>query len=184
MNMSDHETMSEHLGDANRMVLKKLLFFTVIMFGFGYAMVPMYEKFCEVAGINNQRTTVTLAKALYSDLSRMIGIELDANVHGMPWKFKPLQSKVQMHPGELVEVMYEIRNDSDHEVTGQAVPSYSPRILNQYLKKIECFCFTQQTLKPGEVRQMPVRFFIDPQLPADINTVTISYTFFAQAANL
>ena len=114
----------------------------------------------------------------------MIGIELDANVRGMPWKFKPLQSKVQMHPGELVEVMYEIRNDSDHEVTGQAVPSYSPHILNQYLKKIECFCFTQQTLKPGEVRQMPVRFFIDPQLPADINTVTISYTFFAQEANL
>lgn len=185
MNISNHETMTEHLGDANRMVLKKLLFFSVIMFGFGYAMVPMYQKFCEVVGINNQRTaSVVLDNTLSADMSRIIGIELDANVRGMLWKFKPLQSKVQMHPGELVEVMYEIRNESDHEVTGQAVPSYSPRILNQYLKKIECFCFTKQTLQPGEIRQMPVRFFIDPQLPAEINTVTISYTFFAQEASL
>lgn len=184
MNISDNEIMTQHLGDANRTILKKLLLFTVIMFGFGYAMVPMYEKFCEVAGINNQRSTAMLNNTLNSDMSRMIGIELDANVRGMPWEFKPVQSKVRMHPGELVEVMYEIRNDSDHEITGQAVPSYSPRILNQYLKKIECFCFTEQTLKPREVRQMPVRFFIDPQLPAEIHTVTISYTFFAQETNL
>ncbi len=97
----------------------------------------------------------------------------------MPWKFKPLQSNVKIHPGELIEVLYEISNDSDQEISGQAIPNYSPRILEKYLKKFECFCFTKQVLKPGEVRQMPVKFVIDPQIPVDINTVTISYTLFA-----
>ncbi len=183
MNISNHEAVTENVGQTNNTILKKLLFFTIIMFGFGYALVPMYEKFCEVAGINNQRIPVALDNVFKADMSRIISVELDANVRGMLWKFKPLQSKVQMHPGELVEVMYEIKNESDHEITGQAVPSYSRRNLDQYLRKIECFCFTQQTLKPGEVRQMPVKFFINPELPAEIDTVTISYTFFTQKQN-
>lgn len=183
MKISNHQAVTASWGEVNKTIRKKLLIFTVAMFGFGYALVPMYEKFCEVAGINNQRIPVATDNAFTTDMSRLIAIELDANVRGMHWKFKPLQSKVQIHPGELVEVMYEIKNESDHEITGQAIPSYSPRNLDQYLRKIECFCFTQQTLKPGEVRQMPVKFFINPELPAGIDTVTISYTFFAQAAN-
>lgn len=83
-----------------------------------------------------------------------------------------------MHPGELVEVLYEIKNDSNREITGQAIPSYAPQLLSQYLKKLECFCFSKQVLKPHEIRQMPVRFMIEPGLPVDIKTVTISYTFF------
>lgn len=180
MKVNDHEAVTENWDEVNKTILKKLLFFSVVMFGFGYAMVPMYEKFCEVAGINDKRIPIESNNIAKADMSRVIAIELDTNVRGMQWKFKPLQSRVQTHPGELVEVMYEIKNESDHEITGQAVPSYSPRNLDQYLRKIECFCFTQQTLKPGETRQMPVKFFINPELPAGIDTVTISYTFFAQ----
>lgn len=183
MNACDRETVTDTLSQANGIIRKKLLFFTVLMFCFGYALVPMYEKFCEVVGINNQRIPVVAENAAEADMSRIIAIELDTNVRGMQWKFKPLQTKVKTHPGELVEVMYEIKNESNHEITGKAIPSYSPRNLDQYLKKIECFCFTVQTLKPDEVKQMPVKFFVDPRLPAGIDTVTISYTFFAQEAS-
>lgn len=183
MNTSDHEIADGNLNQANGIILKKLLFFTVFMFGFGYALVPMYEKFCEVTGISNQRIPIVAENMSEIDMSRIIAIELDTNVRDMLWKFKPLQTKVKTHPGELVEVMYEIKNESDHEITGKAIPSYSPRNLDQYLKKIECFCFTMQTLKPNEVKQLPVKFFVDPQLPTGIDTVTISYTFFAQEAS-
>ncbi|MDV6345428.1 cytochrome c oxidase assembly protein [Nitrosomonas sp. Is37] len=171
--------MTQSVTKINVVMSKKLLIFTVVMFGFGYALVPMYEKFCEVTGINNLLQPDVVDKNIKVDMSRTIAIELDANVRGMPWQFKPLQSNVKIHPGESIEVMYEIRNDSDQEISGQAIPSYSPRFLERYMKKFECFCFTKQVLKPGEARQMPVKFVIDPQIPVDVNTVTISYTFFA-----
>lgn len=159
-------------------MLKKLFIFTIVMFGFGYALVPFYDKFCEVTGINNLLQPDVLTKETQVDTSRWITVELDANTRGLPWQFRPLQSSVRIHPGEPVDVMYEIRNDSDREINGQAIPSYSPRSLEKYLRKFECFCFTKQVLKPNEVRQMPVQFIIEPGIPADINTVTISYTFF------
>ena len=159
-------------------MLKKLFIFTIVMFGFGYALVPFYDKFCEVTGINNLLQPDVLTKETQVDTSRWITVELDANTRGLPWQFRPLQSSVRIHPGEPVDVMYEIRNDSDREINGQAIPSYSPRSLEKYLRKIECFCFTKQVLKPNEVRQMPVQFIIEPGIPDDINTVTISYTFF------
>ncbi len=172
--------MTKSVTNTNVAMLKKLLIFTVVMFGFGYALVPMYEKFCEVTGINNLLQPDAVVKDVKVDTTRLISLEFDANVRGgLPWQFKPLQNNAKIHPGESIEVMYEIRNDSDQEVSGQAIPSYSPRFLEKYLKKFECFCFTKQTLAPGEVRQMPVKFVIDPQLPTDINTVTISYTFFS-----
>ena len=175
MNNSNNETVAQSMTEANIVMLKKLLFFSVLMFGFGYAMVPMYEKFCEVTGIRQVDVTVENVNAV---MTRTVAMELDANVRGLPWQFKPLQSYLKIHPGEPVEVMYEIRNDSDQEISGQAIPSYSPRSLEKYMKKIECFCFTQQVLQPGEVKQMPVVFVIDSQLPVDVNTITISYTFF------
>lgn len=171
--------MTQSVTKTNLAMLKKLLIFTVVMFGFGYALVPMYEKFCEVTGINNLLQPDVVGKDIEVDLTRTIAIQLDANVRGLPWQFKSLQSNAKIHPGESIEVMYEIRNDSDQEMSGQAIPSYSPRYLERYLKKFECFCFTKQVLKPGEARQMPVKFVIDPQIPVDVNTVTISYTFFA-----
>ena len=148
------------------------------MFAFGYALVPFYEKFCEVTGINNLLQPDVLVQDSQVDTSRWITVELDANVRGLPWQFKPLQSSVRIHPGEPVDVMYEITNNTDRVINGQAIPSYSPRSLERYLRKFECFCFTKQVLQPNEVRQMPVQFIIESSIPADINTVTISYTFF------
>ncbi len=167
-----------NVAQTNLAMLKKLLIITVVMFAFGYALIPFYEKICEVTGINNLLQPDTLAENTQVDINRLLTVELDANTRGLPWQFKPLQSSIQMHPGELVEVMYEIKNDSNREITGQAIPSYAPQLLSQYLKKLECFCFSKQVLNPHELRQMPVRFMIEPGLPADIKTVTISYTFF------
>lgn len=163
---------------ANSVIMKKLLIFTVVMFGFGFALVPFYEKICEVTGINNLLQADTLAENTQVDTSRWVTVQLDANTRGLPWQFKPLQSSLRVHPGELVQVMYEVRNDSNREINGQAIPSYSPQLLAKHLKKLECFCFSKQVLKPNEVRQMPVQFMIEPGLPADFDTVTISYTFF------
>tara|TARA_R110002073_G_scaffold245432_3_gene408112 strand:+ start:834 stop:1382 length:549 start_codon:yes stop_codon:yes gene_type:complete len=164
--------------ETNVTMRKKLLIFTLVMFGFGFALVPFYEKFCEVTGINNLLQADIPVEESQVDTSRWITVEFDANTRGLPWQFKPLQFSTRIHPGEPVDVMYEIKNNSDREINGQAIPSYSPRLLEKYLKKFECFCFTKQTLKPNEVRQMPVQFVIEPELPADISTVTISYTFF------
>lgn len=168
--------------EANSVVLKKLLIFTVVMFGFGFALVPFYEKICEVTGLNNLLQADTLAEKPQVDTTRWVTVELDANTRGLPWQFKPLQSSLRVHPGELVEVMYEVRNNSDQEINGQAIPSYSPQLLAKHLKKLECFCFSKQVLKPNEVRQMPVQFVIESDLPSDVNTVTISYTFFELGA--
>ena len=162
----------------NLAMLKKLLIVTVTMFAFGFALIPFYKKICEVTGINNLLQPDTLTKDAQINTGRSVTVELDANVHKLPWKFRPLKSSVQIHPGELVQVMYEIRNDSNYETTGQAIPSYAPKLLSLHLKKLECFCFSKQVLKPHEVRQMPVQFVIESELPTDINTVTLSYTFF------
>lgn len=168
--------------EENSLVLKKLLIFTVIMFAFGFALVPFYEKICEVTGLNNLLQADTLTENIQVDTGRWVRVELDANIRDLPWQFKPLQSTVRVNPGELTEVVYEVRNNSNRETTGQAIPSYSPQLLGKHLKKLECFCFSKQVLKPNEVRQMPVQFMIEPGLPEDINTVTISYTFFELVA--
>ena len=163
----------------NLAMLKKLLIVAIVMFAFGYAMIPFYKKICEVTGLNNLLQPDTLVEEAQTiDKSRLLTVELDANTRNLPWQFKPLQSTVQMHPGELVEVIYEIKNTSDHEVIGQAVPSYAPLLVAQHIKKLECFCFTKQVLKPYEVRKMPVQFLIESEFPEDINTLSISYTFF------
>jgi cytochrome c oxidase assembly protein subunit 11 len=169
----------------NLVMLKKLLIVAMVMFAFGYAMIPFYKKICEVAGLNNLLQPDTLVEETQQvDTSRLLTVELDANTRGLPWQFKPLQSSVRMHPGELVEVMYEIKNNSNREITGQAIPSYAPQLVSQYLKKLECFCFSKQVLKPYEVRQMPVQFLIESGFPDDIKTVTISYTFFELSSDL
>ena len=166
------------LAQANTVILKKLLVFTVVMFGFGFALVPFYEKICEVAGVNNLLQADTLTEPVKVDTSRWLTVELDANTVGLPWQFKPMQSSVRINPGELVEVMYEVRNTTDREMVGQAIPSYSPQLLAKHLKKLECFCFSKQVLKPYEVRQMPVQFIVGTEIPSDVSVMTISYTFF------
>ena len=163
---------------SNLLTMRKLFIVAVAMFGFGFALVPFYKKICEVTGVNN----VIKADAVVNtqvDAARFVTIEFDSNLSGkLPWIFRPLQTSVRIHPGELTTVMYEIRNASDHAVTGQAIPSYGPQLAARYFKKLECFCFTQQTLQPGETRQMPVVFVIEQGLPDDVSTITLSYAFF------
>jgi cytochrome c oxidase assembly protein subunit 11 len=164
---------------ANRETLRKLLVVAVGMFGFGFALVPFYNQFCEVTGIRNVFQPDSPASAnTQVDTSRQISVEFDANLQRLAWTFKPLESHVEVHPGEIRQVVYEVHNTLDRPVTGQAVPSYGPQNAGRYFRKIECFCFREQTLAPGEVRRMPVVFVIDPKLPTDVNTITLSYTFF------
>jgi cytochrome c oxidase assembly protein subunit 11 len=167
---------------ANRVLLRKLAVVAVLMFGFGFALVPFYEKICQVTGIRNllQPDEVSVANTQV-DRTRIVSIEFDANAQRLAWTFKPLEGHREVHPGEVTQVVYEIRNTLDRPVTGQAIPSYGPQRAAQYLKKLECFCFQSQTLAPGEVRRLPVVFVIDPALPADVGTVTLSYTFFEVA---
>ena len=168
--------------ESNRQTLRRLVVVALLMFGFGFALVPMYEKICEVAGIRNVFLPDEVSvKNTQVDYSRKISMEFDANVQRLDWTFKPVEAYRDIHPGEVAQVVYEIRNTLDRPVTGQAVPSYGPSEAAQYFKKIECFCFQQQTLGPGEVRRMPVVFVIDPALPKSVNTITLSYTFFEVA---
>ncbi|MFN7085139.1 MAG: cytochrome c oxidase assembly protein [Burkholderiales bacterium] len=167
-----------NLQQANRQMLVKLAVLALAMFGFGFALVPFYQKICEVAGINNLVKPAAVVKNTQIDSGRWITVEFDANTHGMPWEFFPLQRSVRVHPGEMIEVAYSVRNTGSSSVVGQAIPSYGPKAAAEHVRKLECFCFTQQALAPGESRQMPVQLVIDPALPQDVNTVTLSYTFF------
>ncbi len=172
----------------NRRMLGKLLVIALLMFGFGYAMVPVYKQMCEVLGINMltpQDNTVKYDKNTQVDKSRTITVELDGNAQG-PWRFRPTTRSVKVHPGELTTVTYEVVNTQARTVQAQAIPSYAPQSATPYFKKVECFCFKQQTLGPNEAKQMPVVFYIEPGLPREVQTITLSYTFFeiagAQAA--
>jgi cytochrome c oxidase assembly protein subunit 11 len=165
----------------NRRMLTRLSIVAVAMFGFGFALVPFYDHICRALGADSLVERSEAAVNTQVDRSRTVTIELDANVHGMPWRFQPLVRHLEVHPGELVHVEYEVANVRGAPVTGQAVVSYGPALAGQFVRKLDCFCFTQQTLAAGETRRMPVTFVLDGSLPADVNTVTLSYTFFEVA---
>ncbi len=170
--------------DANRLLLKKLVVVAVAMFGFGFALVPFYEKLCEVAGLRDVfRADEPVVRNTQVDLTRKVAVEFDANTQRLAWTFHPVEGAISVHPGEVRQVIYEVRNTLDRAVTGQAVPSYGPQRAGEYFRKLECFCFQKQTLGPHEVRRMPVVFVIDPKLPADLGTITLSYTFFEVAGS-
>ncbi|WP_151448022.1 cytochrome c oxidase assembly protein [Lacisediminimonas profundi] len=167
----------------NAQMLGKLLVIAVLMFGFGYALVPIYQKICEITGINfltPKDVTVEAPTNTQVDKSRTVTVEFDANSQG-PWRFRPTVSSVTVHPGEMTQVVYEVVNTQPRSIDGQAIPSYAPQQAGEHLKKVECFCFRQQTLKANEAKQMPVVFYIDPALPRDVKTITLSYTFFEVA---
>jgi cytochrome c oxidase assembly protein subunit 11 len=168
----------------NKKMLGKLAVVAGGMFAFGYALIPIYKHICEVTGINvlaiGEKEVPGVSRAAPNsqvDLSRTITVEFDANARG-PWEFKPALRSVQVHPGELTTVMYEFRNAQDRRMSAQAIPSYAPRQAASHFNKLECFCFQQYTLEPGERRQWPVAFVIDPKLSRDVKTITLSYTFF------
>jgi len=163
---------------ANRETLVKLLVVAVAMFGFGYALAPFYRAICDALGLNSVVKADALANTQV-DTGRLLTVEFDTNLRSnLPWTFVPLERSVRVHPGALTQVVFEVRNRSDRAVTGQAIPSFGPQVAGRYFKKLDCFCFTQQTLAPGEVKRMPVVFVVERDLPQDVNTVTLSYTFF------
>ena len=172
--------MDQETRGLNRQLLGKLLVIAVMMFGFGYALIPVYKQICEVLGINvltQKDGTVTLDQNTQVDMSRTVTVEFDGNAQG-PWRFRPVVASVKVHPGQLQTVLYEVVNTQPRTVQAQAIPSYAPQSATPHFKKVECFCFKQQTLKANEARQMPVVFYIDPALPRDVKTITLSYTFF------
>ena len=166
---------------ANRRVVKRLGIAVVAMFGFGFAMVPLYDVFCDITGINGKTGRIETEAALSQkvDEDRLVTVEFLATVNSeLPWEFRPMVRRVKVHPGEVTEVNYFARNKTDRLIAGQAIPSLAPGLAAKYFNKTECFCFTRQTLQPGESKEMPLRFVVDPQLPEEIRTVSLSYTFF------
>jgi cytochrome c oxidase assembly protein subunit 11 len=181
------QRLTGRLRAANARLLGKLAVVATLMFGFGYALVPMYQAICTALGIN----VLSLAELQVGagngvasrpantqiDRSRTVTVEFDANARG-PWDFKPAIRSLEVHPGELTTVMYEFRNLQPRTMAAQAIPSYAPKQATAHFNKIECFCFNEYTLEAGEKRQWPVVFYIDPKLPRDVKTITLSYTFF------
>ncbi len=176
--------MAEPLQRSNRQMLGKLAVIAVLMFGFGWALIPIYQKICEVTGVNSltrrDEGAAQFARNTQVDTSRKVIVEFDANGRG-PWEFRPETRSVEVHPGELVTVNYDVVNTLDRPMAGQAIPSYAPNRSAEYFRKVECFCFQQQSLGANEARRFPVVFVIDPKLPKDVGTITLSYTFFAVA---
>lgn len=169
----------------NLKIVGKLGVIAIGMFAFGYALVPIYRAICEATGINilsmSERQIPGKVRSLPAntqvDTSRTIIVEFDTNVRG-PWDFRPMVRSMVVHPGELNTVMYEFQNIQPRVMAAQAIPSYAPRQAGRHFNKLECFCFTQYTLQPGEAKEWPVAFVIDPRIPRDVTTITLSYTFF------
>ena len=168
----------------HRDMVVKLVVIVAFMFGFGYALVPVYRAICDSLGINvlsryELRAGGGSAQPANTqvDKTRTVTVEFDANARG-PWDFKPAQASIDVHPGQVATVMYEFRNRQNRTMAAQAIPSYAPGVAMGHFTKIECFCFTEHLLKPGESKRWPVTFVIDSKLPKDVRTITLSYTFF------
>jgi cytochrome c oxidase assembly protein subunit 11 len=170
----------------NQQMLIKLIVVCVVMFGFGYALVPAYKAICEITGINVVTNKNEYGVRAYGankpkntqiDSSRIVTVEFDSNAQG-PLRFRPVKNYLEVHPGEVNQIIYEVVNEKNRTIIAQAIPSYAPKIATLHFTKLECFCFSQQTLQPRESREMPVVFIIDPKLPKDVKTITLSYTFF------
>ena len=170
---------------ANRRTAGKLGLVVLAMFGFGFALVPLYNVFCEITGLNG-KTGAVEASALNGavDESRLVTVEFTGSVNSrLPWEFTPVRHKMKVHPGKVYEAAFVARNLGSVTKVGQAVPSVAPATASKYFDKTECFCFTEQRFESGEQRELPLRFVVDKNLPADIKTVTLSYTFFERKEN-
>jgi cytochrome c oxidase assembly protein subunit 11 len=166
-------------GDDIRRTGLKLAAVAVGMFVFGYALVPFYDVICRITGLNGKTGRAESGVAQTVDDGRWVTVEFTGNtMSGLPWEFRPLQRSVRVHPGAVTTVAYEVRNPTGETIVGQAVPSVAPSRAAAYMKKIECFCFSQQKLAAGERRDMPIRFFVDREIPKDVTTLTLSYAFF------
>jgi cytochrome c oxidase assembly protein subunit 11 len=164
----------------NTKVIKKLVFIVIAMFGFGFAMVPLYDVFCDITGLNGKTNDTSVQYTDEGiDTSRTITVQfITRTAKGIPWKFEPMINEVTVHPGERKFVKFYAKNQSNRDIVGQAVPSVSPGIGAGYFQKIECFCFTQQPLKANEDIEMGLQFYVDRELPSEITTLTLSYTLY------
>lgn len=163
----------------HKSLVRKLVITVFAMFGFGFALVPLYDVFCEVTGINGKTSNVASTESNYVDESRLVTVEFIARTQGqLPWRFEPVVKKMQVHPGQMHQVDFEVANLSANNMVVQAVPSVSPGVAATYFNKIECFCFNQQPLTQGQVASLGLQFYIDKELPVEYSTVTLSYTLF------
>lgn len=170
----------DEVAEKNKRLTLKLVLGVVLMFGFGFALVPLYDVFCDVTGLNgktNDAPAVLTEQGI--DESRTIKVQFVSHMNdSMPWEFRPQVRSVSVHPGETAKVSFFAKNTTAQEMVAQAIPSVSPGLSAQYFVKTECFCFTQQTLAAGESREMPLIFMVDPQIPEEYKTLTLSYTIF------
>lgn len=179
----------ENRNAANRRLALKLLWIVGGALLFAISLVPLYNVLCQVTGLNGKPdgNPAKLAKSMKVDRSRWVTIEFTGNVMpGLAWEFYPKQNSMRVHPGQIELATYIARNVTSQTVSGQAVPSLSPGLSALYFKKIECFCFRRQELEAGEAKEMPLRFYVSPELPENVQTITLSYTFYKainQAAN-
>ncbi|RAS66380.1 cytochrome c oxidase assembly protein subunit 11 [Vibrio diazotrophicus] len=172
---------NESLKSKNRQLIIKLTIGTVLMFGFGFALVPLYDVMCKALGINGKTNEVAAVQptTMVVDESRTIRVQFMAHVsNGMPWKFEPKVSHMDVHPGQVIQTAFLANNLSSDELVGQAVPSVSPGQGASYFNKIECFCFHQQPLSAKADAEMPLIFYIEPDIPYSIHTLTLSYTLY------
>lgn len=170
---------------ANLRSAGKLSLVVLAMFGFGFALVPLYDVFCEITGLNG-KTGVVEASSLDEvvDETRLVTVEFTGSVNSrLPWAFAPIRQKMKVHPGKIYDASFIARNLGPVAKVGQAVPSVSPATASRYFDKIECFCFSAQRFESGEERELPLRFVVDTELPEEIKTVTLSYTFFERDEN-
>lgn len=172
--------MSKASRSSTKRLVTKLLFTVVGMFGFGFAMVPLYDVICDITGLNGKTGDQIVALEEPSSVSdRLITVQfLAQNSAGMSWNFGANDPQVKVHPGEVKVVSYHAKNSQGYAMTGQAIPSVAPNEAAQYLKKLECFCFQEQVLQPGEQVEMGIRFFIDESIPEHITKLTLSYSLF------
>lgn len=178
--MSEPNTQKKN----NRMVVK-LLAIVVGMFGFGFALVPLYDVLCDALGINGKTSeTAAVYESVEIDESRLVTVDFITRINtGMPWEFRTETKQVKVHPGQLNQVDFYVKNPASKAIVGQAVPSVSPGPAAIYMNKTECFCFEQQTLQAGEEMLMPMQFYVDPQLPDDITYFTVQYTLYNVTAS-
>lgn len=175
----------EQLEVKNKKLVRKLLWLVVGSLLFAYALVPLYDVLCSLTGLNGktQDTATELSKAKV-DNTRWVTVQFTSSVMpGLGWNFYPKQPSIKLHPGQIETVIFIAKNTTNQVVAGQAVPSVTPGIASANLKKIECFCFVRQSLNPGEEKEMPLRFFVSPELPADVSEMTLSYSFFPAVSN-
>jgi cytochrome c oxidase assembly protein subunit 11 len=173
--------MNAELQLRNRQLMGKLLVIAIGMLGFGFAMVPMYRQICEALGLNQTRAVASANTQV--DTSRSVTVELIASSSGLPWRFEALERSVRLHPGELATVRYRVVNTLERPVVANAVMNTSPMRAAQYIEKQECFCFSVQKLAAGETREMPVVFRVKADAPRDLETISLSYTFFEVPPN-